>query len=124
MSDDLLALPRVDATPAGVTLGCLTAIADGTARGFVLRIGATRFHGLVVRRGGQAHGYVDRCPHAGLPLARGDATIVTADGTLIECHWHGALFEVESGSCVGGPCVGARLTPWAVSVRDGLLVTD
>jgi nitrite reductase/ring-hydroxylating ferredoxin subunit len=33
------------------------------------------------------------------------------------------LFEIDDGRCVGGPCVGARLTPWPVAVVDGAIVT-
>lgn len=114
---------RVWTTPAGVALGPLDQIADSGARNYVLQIGDKRFHGFVVRRGGAAFGYVDRCPHAGLPLAQVLDGYLTADGGLIACSWHGALFEPESGACVGGPCVGARLTPWPVKVENGRIVT-
>lgn len=111
------------ATPAGVTLGPLALIADGAARNFVLQLKAGRFHGFVVRRGDTVVGYVDRCPHAGLMLARELDGYLTADGSLIQCSWHGALFQPDTGACVGGPCVGAALTPWPVDVRDGVIVT-
>jgi nitrite reductase/ring-hydroxylating ferredoxin subunit len=114
---------RLVETPANVTLGSIELIADGAARNFVLEMKAGRFHGFVVRRGGEVFGYVDRCPHAGLPLARELDAYLTGDGALIQCGWHGALFEVASGACVGGPCVGARLTRWPVEVRDGMVVT-
>ncbi len=114
---------RLTATPPGVALGPLAQIADGKARNFVLQLRAGRFHGFVVRRGDEVHGYVDRCPHAGLTLARVLDDYVTADGSLIACSWHGALFAVEDGLCVGGPCVGAKLTPWPVRVEYGKIVT-
>ena len=115
---------RLFATPAGVRLGPLEAIADGKARNFVLQMRAGRFHGFVVRRGERAFGYVDRCPHAGLPLAQMLDDYLAADGAFILCSWHGALFQVETGACVGGPCSGQRLTPWPVAVVDGTLVTQ
>jgi nitrite reductase/ring-hydroxylating ferredoxin subunit len=115
--------PRLSATPPGVRLGPLDAIADGGARNYVLEMRAGRFHGFIVRRGGAVFGYVDRCPHMGLPLAQQLDDYVSADGSLIECDWHGALFDIASGQCVGGPCAGARLTPWPVTVEDGTLVT-
>ena len=115
---------RVFATPAGVKLGLLDAIADGAARNYVLRMRSGRFHGFVVRRGEQAWGYVDRCPHAGVPLAQALDEYLTPNGDLIACSWHGALFRVEDGACVGGPCVGARLTPWPVAVVNGVLLTE
>ena len=114
---------RLSATPAGVTLGPLGIVADGAARGFVLQMRAGRFHGFVVRRGDAVHGYVDRCPHAGLPLAQRLDEYLTPDGGLIACSWHSALFAIDSGTCVGGPCVGAGLTAWPVAVEDGMIVT-
>lgn len=123
MSPEALAAGRVWATPAGVDLGPLTLIADGGARNYVLAIGQDRFHGFVVRRGEAVFGYVDRCPHAGLPLAQTLDHYLTPDGGLIACSWHGAIFTVEEGACVGGPCVGARLSPWPVITREGRVFT-
>ena len=116
-------MPRLKTTPAGVCLGALDLIADGKARNFVLRIGDGRFHGFVVRIGEAAYGYVDSCPHAGLPLAQELDNYLSPDGALIVCSWHGALFDPENGQCVGGPCVGARLTQWPVEVRDDAIFT-
>lgn len=114
---------RVYATPAGVKLGALDLIPDGTARNFVLQLRAGRFHGFVVRQGGAVHGHVDRCPHAGVPLARRLDDYLTPSGDLIACSWHGALFRIADGLCVGGPCAGQRLTAWPVSVAAGQIVT-
>lgn len=114
---------RVFATPGGVKLGPLDLIPDGGARNFVLQLRAGRFHGFVVRRGAQAFGYVDRCPHAGVPLTQVLDDYLTPSGSHIACSWHGALFEIADGLCVGGPCAGQRLTPWPVGVEDGTLVT-
>lgn len=118
MSDE-----RLTATPAGVALGALDLVADGAARNFVVQMRAGRFHGFVVRRGSEVHGYVDRCPHLGLPLAQTLDAYLTPDGGRIACSWHGALFEVADGLCVGGPCAGQRLTPWPVTVVDGIIRT-
>lgn len=114
---------RLYATPGGVRLGPLDLIANGKARNFVLQMKAGRFHGFVVRRGEAVFGYVDRCPHAGLPLTQTLDDYLTPDGSLIACSWHGALFEPETGACVGGPCMGQALVPWPVAVRDGAIVT-
>ncbi len=114
---------RLIATPGGIKLAPLDAITDGKARNFVLQMRAGRFHGFVVRRGDTVFGYVDRCPHMGLPLAQVLDDYLTPRGDLIACSWHSALFEIDSGACVGGPCGGAQLTPWPVAVVDGMIVT-
>lgn len=120
---EIQALNRLSSTPAGVKLGPLDTIVDGGARSFVLQIGDGRFHGFIVRRGETVHGYVDRCPHAGLPLAQTLDAYLSPDGGMIACSWHGALFSIDDGLCVGGPCASARLSPWPVAVRDGVLFT-
>ncbi|MEO0499480.1 MAG: Rieske (2Fe-2S) protein [Pseudomonadota bacterium] len=114
---------RLTATPAGVALGPLADIADGKARGFVLEMKAGRFFGFVVRQDDEVRGYVDRCPHAGVPMTRALDDYLSPDGTLIACSWHGALFRIDDGLCVGGPCQGDRLTAWPVTVEDGVIMT-
>lgn len=114
---------RTWTTPAGVKLCPLDLLPEPGARNFVLRIGEAYFHGFVVRRSGEVNGYVDRCPHAGMPLAQTLDQYLTPDGALIACSWHGALFAPDTGVCVGGPCVGARLTAWPVRVAQGWIET-
>jgi nitrite reductase/ring-hydroxylating ferredoxin subunit len=98
-------------------------VADAAARNYVLDINGAYFHGFVVRRGDAVYGYVDACPHAGLPLAHSLDDYLTQAGDLILCDWHGALFRIHDGHCVGGPCAGARLKVWPLSVIDGMIVT-
>lgn len=114
---------RVYTTPPDVTLCPVDTLADPGARNFVLQIEEAFFHGFLVRKGDQVHGFVDRCPHAGLPLARALDQYLTPDKQLITCSWHGALFQLEDGKCVGGPCSGASLTAWPVKVEAGMVVT-
>jgi len=123
--DSLVAAQRakVWSTPPNVPLCALDAIPEPGARNFVLQIGEAYFHGFVVRKDGAVRGYVDRCPHMGVPLAQALDRYLTSDADLIMCGWHGALFTIDDGLCVGGPCVGQRLRPWPLEVRDGILRT-
>lgn len=58
------------------------------------------------------------CPHQGRALNWApDKFLFSDEGLLVCCH-HGASFELESGQCVAGPCIGAQLTPIAVKVED------
>jgi nitrite reductase/ring-hydroxylating ferredoxin subunit len=115
--------PRAWKTPPGVPLCLEQTIPDPGARNFVLQIGEAFFHGFVVRKDGAVAGYVDRCPHMGFPLAQALDRYLTADGALIICSFHGALFRPHDGVCIGGPCAGDRLKPWPVEVRDGVIRT-
>ncbi len=103
--------------PTGTRLCGLAELADPGAKGFRFREGDALFHGFVVRVGDGVRGWIDRCPHAGLPLAFAPDRYLTAAGDMILCSSHGALFR-HDGLCVGGPCAGQSLTPWAVRVRD------
>ncbi|MBW8882126.1 MAG: Rieske (2Fe-2S) protein [Asticcacaulis sp.] len=114
---------RLYSTPKDITLGALDLIKDGKARNFVLEIGDGRFHGFVVRKGRNVFGYVDVCPHAGLPLAEELDDYLSSRGDMILCSWHGALFRIKDGYCVGGPCAGDRLTKWPVKVKGADIVT-
>jgi nitrite reductase/ring-hydroxylating ferredoxin subunit len=114
---------RVYSTPSNVALCPLDALADPGSRSLVLQIGDAYFHGFVVRKGEEVYGYVDRCPHAGLPLAQELDQYLVPDKSLIACSWHGALFRIENGQCVGGPCSGAALTPWPLKIVNGIVRT-
>lgn len=116
-------MDRLTATPADVTLCALADLPDPGARNFVLELRAGRFFGFVIRRGETVAGYVDRCPHLGLPLAKQLDRYWSDSGDYLECDWHGALFRPDDGACVAGPCAGARLTPWPVTVIDGAIRT-
>ncbi|MBX7248528.1 MAG: Rieske (2Fe-2S) protein [Caulobacteraceae bacterium] len=114
---------KVWRTPPGVPLCTLEAIPEPGARNFVLQIGEAFFHGFVVRKEGTVRGYVDRCPHMGVPLAHELDRYLTGDGEYVMCGWHGALFRPDTGLCVGGPCVGQSLRAWPVEVREGMIMT-
>ena len=116
-------MARLSATPAGIILCALDDISDGTARNFVIELQAGRFHGFVVRRGAAVFGYADRCPHMGMPLAQQLDAYLSPDGAQIVCSWHGAIFGVDDGRCLGGPCSGQSLTRWPVSIQNGRVVT-
>ena len=93
-------------------------LAEGSARGFDLHS-----HGrdtlFVVRRNG-FHAYRNACPHwegASMPW-RKDAYL-NHDGSRIVCHAHGAQFDIASGLCLLGPCLGQGLSPVTVIETTG-----
>lgn len=72
-----------------------------------------------VRHGGGFYVYRNRCPHLGLELNWQEHQFFDRDGMLLQCATHGALFVIESGECVAGPCLGERLQAIPVELRDG-----
>ena len=99
---------------------CRLSELEGGARSFTLGGGDWPLRGFVVRIGATVRGYLNRCPHAGHPLDLLPQRFLTADGTLILCSSHGALFEKATGLCVAGPCAGRALTPSANSTTPHL----
>ena len=47
-----------------------------------------------------------------------DDRLLTAEEDFIVCATHGALFRIEDGTCVAGPCVGKSLKPIDVTCDD------
>jgi nitrite reductase/ring-hydroxylating ferredoxin subunit len=111
------------APPPGTRLCALADLPEVGARRFDFRHEDDMFAAFVVRRGGQVFGYVDYCPHNGWPLAAVEDRYLTREKDLILCGAHGALFRIEDGFCVAGPCADASLTAWPVTVRDGEVFT-
>ena len=75
----------------------------------------------MVRKHGKLFGYINRCPHTGAPLDWNPDQFLDADGAYILCATHGALFEIDSGLCVYGPCINQRLEPLPLEVVKTLL---
>ena len=111
-------IPNPARPPAGAYLCALEDLPDPGSRGFLYRADESLFLGFVVRRDGIVRGYIDRCPHAGMPLALFPNRYLTREGDLIVCSSHGALFRPTDGLCIGGPCAGKSLIAWPVTVDD------
>ena len=65
-------------------------------------------------------GFVNKCPHLGLPLETFPDRFLDALGSSLICSAHGAQFDAQ-GHCFAGPCQGENLTNAALDVemRDG-----
>ena len=101
---------------AGRVLCRLDDIEDGQAKGFTLGQGPEAREIFVVREGARVFGYVNSCPHLGTPLDWQGDRFISLDSGLIMCATHGALFEIEDGACVSGPCAGQALEAVPVTV--------
>ncbi|WP_405122864.1 Rieske (2Fe-2S) protein [Pseudomonas sp. M20] len=87
-------------------------LAEAKSRGF--EIDGNKL--LAVRRSGQAYIYLNRCPHRGVGLEWQPDQFLDPSNSLIQCATHGALFLIEDGECVAGPCAGQSLT--AIPCRE------
>lgn len=67
----------------------------------------------------RVYSYKNRCPHTGVNLDWNPDQFLDSRAQFIQCSLHGALFEIESGHCIYGPCVGDRLTAVQNEIVDG-----
>jgi nitrite reductase/ring-hydroxylating ferredoxin subunit len=95
----------------------LNDLPDGDSRGFDPR-GSGRDTFFVVRQGPSVYAWENVCPHQGAPMAWRRHAYLNAARDRIVCSAHGAQFEIHTGRCTLGPCLGQALTPVALSVHD------
>ena len=90
----------------------------------VLGEGADELDIVIVNSDGNAHAYINCCPHQFIPLETFPNHFLTADKRHLVCSGHGALFELDTGICAGGPCVGQALERLKIAEKDGALYLD
>lgn len=89
-------------------------LGEGQSRGFLLEGRKL----LAIRKDDRVFVYRNVCPHLGIPLEWQPDRFLDASGSLIQCATHGALFLIDSGECVAGPCAGEHL-PRIACREDG-----
>jgi nitrite reductase/ring-hydroxylating ferredoxin subunit len=95
---------------------------DPSTTDFSVKIKGKIIKGFVVRRGSGFYAYQNLCKHLPVTLDLNDNSFFNHDKTLLQCQMHGALYEMESGLCVGGPCEGARLRSLPLQETDSQLI--
>jgi nitrite reductase/ring-hydroxylating ferredoxin subunit len=96
----------------------LDEIADGQCKGFDLGDFQQIF---LVNRDGMLYGYKNSCPHLGIPLEMMTDQFLDIEKNFIQCSTHGALFQIENGLCIAGPCKGASLQKQPIEIHDGVV---
>lgn len=77
---------------------------------------------VLVRWDEQVYGYINRCPHTPVQLdGRVTGAFFNSERSHLMCDKHGALFDVDTGVCLDGPCEGQGLTPLSLAVIDGAI---
>jgi nitrite reductase/ring-hydroxylating ferredoxin subunit len=103
-----------------ICLGSTEDIAEGQSKG--QETGNTYL--FAVKKDGQVYLYLNSCPHLGTPLEWQEDKFLDPDGALIQCSTHGALFEIESGHCLVGPCQGQFLKAVPFFNDNGLIMVE
>ena len=63
---------------------------------------------FAIRFDGTAHAYLNRCAHMPMELDWKPGKFFDFEGLLLICSTHGAIYEPETGKCLGGPCYERR----------------
>ncbi len=79
---------------------------------------------FIVKKDNQLHAFHNKCPHININLETMPNQFLNLDKTYIQCSNHGALFEIETGKCISGPCFGEYLMPINAHVEDGQIWVD
>lgn len=74
---------------------------------------------IVVSRDGQIYAYHNSCPHLGINLEFNPDEFMDSENYFLICSNHGALFQVEDGLCVSGPCQGESLLSVPIHIHEG-----
>ncbi|MFH1806661.1 MAG: Rieske (2Fe-2S) protein [Pseudomonadota bacterium] len=108
------------ALPPSGTVLCELSDLDATgAREFSFGERMERIGVFVVREKDEVYGYINSCPHIGVPLNLEADEFISDLGHDIICSTHGARFRISDGFCLSGPCEGDALEPVAVILQDG-----
>lgn len=66
---------------------------------------------FAIHKDAQYYVYKNACPHLNIPLEWQPHDFLDSEKALIQCSTHGALFLIENGECIAGPCQGDKLIP-------------
>ena len=111
-------LPDLWLPPSGTLICPANVIAPQETRGFVLQDtnSSNQLDLIIWHTSDGFRGFVNRCPHLGLPLETFPDRFLNASGDALVCSAHGAVFDT-TGFCLAGPCQGKALVPLELDVR-------
>jgi len=88
-------------------------IPDNQSKGF--EINGQQF--FIVNKYGKLNAYQNSCPHLGIQLEMVPDQFLDSSHSLIQCSMHGALFRIEDGLCISGPCIEQKLKPVSIEIQ-------
>lgn len=91
-------------------------IEDPDSKSFEVKINRKTQSIFVVHKNDEFFAYYNHCPHTGASLEWQEDQFLDLDKELIQCATHDALFMIDSGECIAGPCVGEALQSLPLSI--------
>lgn len=102
------------------TLCHLNDLADNQSKGFQIN-GQLIF---AVKKYNKIHLYQNSCPHLGIQLEMVPDQFLDSSKSLIMCSMHGALFRIEDGYCVSGPCTDRSLSSIPFTINNDEIIVE
>ena len=99
-------------------------IEDPGSKSFDVKIKRKTRSIFVVHKDGEFFAYYNQCPHTGASLEWQQDQFLDLDKRLIQCATHDALFMINSGKCIAGPCTGEKLQALALSIKTDEIHLD
>ena len=106
----------------GFEVCALEEITDGRGRIFQLSIEQRELRLLVLRSGDCCYGYINQCPHLGMPLATCDSQLICESSRWVKCNVHYARFRWQDGFCEAGDCKGEYLQRVPLEIQSGKIL--
>jgi len=110
--------PSTNNTGDGTVLCQLEEIKDGAAVGVSIEVDTASLNIILIRQGHRVFAYQNSCPHTGVNLEWLPDEFMDDTSQYLVCATHGALFQIEDGECVAGPCHGESLKKLPVTVNN------
>ena len=73
---------------------------------------------------GEPRCYLNECRHLPIPIDMGSKRYLTQNKQHLLCGTHGALYRLDDGVCVTGPCLSLALESIPLIEEDGVLYVD
>ena len=96
----------------------LAIIPENGCKGLSLAKNGVEMKLIALRKDGDVFCYLNQCPHTGVNLEWMPDQFLDITESLIQCATHGALFQIENGFCISGPCSGQSLTALPVELDE------
>ena len=94
---------------------------DTDAKGLVALVSGKQRNIFVARKGEQVFAYLNWCPHNQVLIDQIPNKFFNSDKSYVQCSKHGALFEINNGLCIEGPCEGEFLKALDIVVENGII---
>ena len=101
-----------------INVAKLSDIEEGSATSAVIELADGHRHLILTRKADEVNVFLNSCPHTGVRLDWKVGVFLTVDKAHLQCSTHGALFELDSGFCVAGPCINKCLVKLQTKVYD------